>query len=94
MKILIVEDEPTNQQVAQLALNNMGYEVDVASTGHKALQLYQANHYAAILMDLDLPDMQGTEVTREIRADEKKVVTMYLLLLLLFIVLYWLKISA
>jgi CheY-like chemotaxis protein len=71
LKILVVEDESINQRVAQLALENIGYQVDIAATGQAALTLYQANHYAAILMDIGLPDTKGTEVTRQIRELEQ-----------------------
>lgn len=70
-KILVVEDEFMNQYVAKSLLEIKGYQVDIADTGQTALSFYQTNHYAAILMDLDLPDMQGTEITQQIRKLEK-----------------------
>lgn len=69
--VLVVEDEPINQCVAKSLLEAKGYQVDVAPTGQAALSLYQANHYAAILMDMGLPDIPGTEVTRQIRTLEQ-----------------------
>lgn len=71
LKILVVEDEPINQRVAQIALETMGYQIDIAPNGQAALTLYQANDYAAILMDMGLPDIPGTEVTRQIRRLEQ-----------------------
>lgn len=71
IKVLVVEDDPINQHVTKLLLENKGYLVDIAPTGKSALELYQAKHYRAILMDMGLPDMQGTEVTRQIRKLEQ-----------------------
>lgn len=71
LKVLVVEDDPINQYVAKSLLENKGYQVDIAATGQAALNLYQANHYAVILMDMGLPDIQGTDVTRQIRILEQ-----------------------
>lgn len=70
-RILVVEDVLINQRVAKLSLESAGYEVDIAPTGQSALDLYQANSYAVILMDMGLPDLPGTEVTRQIRKLEQ-----------------------
>ncbi len=69
-KILLVEDEPISQRVAQLMLENLGFKVDVANTGEKALSLLEHNAYDLILMDLGLPDMTGDQVTIKIRERE------------------------
>ncbi len=69
--VLVVEDDPINQYVAKSLLESKGYQVDIAPTGQAALNLYQTNAYAAILMDMGLPDIQGTDVTRQIRILEK-----------------------
>lgn len=70
-KVLVVEDESINQLVVKNLLESKGYQVDIAATGQAALELYQANAYAAILMDMGLPDLPGTEVTRQIRLHEQ-----------------------
>ncbi len=67
IKILLVEDYPTNQEVAMAHLNMAGYHVDLAENGLAALALYRKNHYHLILMDLQMPVMDGNEATREIR---------------------------
>lgn len=67
LRILIVEDEPISQRVAQLSLESMGYKVDIAGTGKEAIELFANNNYVAVLMDMGLPDMLGTEVTKQIR---------------------------
>lgn len=71
LKVLVVEDEPINQIVAKSLLEKKGYQVDIANTGEQALALYQTNPYTAIIMDMGLPDLPGTEVTRHIRELEK-----------------------
>lgn len=70
-KVLVVEDESINQFVVKKLLEAKGYQVDIADTGQTALRLYQANAYAAILMDLGLPDLSGVEVSRRIRKLEQ-----------------------
>ena len=67
VKVLLVEDYPTNQDVAIAYLNMAGYHVDLAENGLEALALYRKNRYHLILMDLQMPVMDGNEATREIR---------------------------
>lgn len=69
-KVLLVEDEPISQRVAQLMLENLGLKVDVAASGASALSLLENNSYDLILMDLGLPDMTGDQVTVKIREGE------------------------
>lgn len=70
-KILVVEDEPISQKVVKIALENMGYEVDISDTGDKALALFAKNNYALILMDYGLPDTTGIDITYKMREFEK-----------------------
>lgn len=70
-KILVVEDDPISQRVVQLALEKMGYQVDIAESGSKALDAFLSGNYDLILMDYGLPDMSGVAVTQKIRAYEK-----------------------
>jgi signal transduction histidine kinase/DNA-binding NarL/FixJ family response regulator len=69
-KVLLVEDNPVNVKVAQLHLDKMGHETAVAADGLRALDYLSREPFDVVLMDLELPDMDGIEVTRRIRAGE------------------------
>lgn len=69
--LLLVEDYPTNQKVAMAYLTNAGYTVDIADNGKKALEAYTAKEYDLILMDIQLPEMDGYQATVAIRNLEK-----------------------
>ncbi|WNR44393.1 response regulator [Paenibacillus roseipurpureus] len=70
-EVLLVEDNEINQQVAQEILQEMGIRVEVASNGYEALERTDRKRYDAILMDLQMPFMDGFETTRTIRATDK-----------------------
>jgi PAS domain S-box-containing protein len=67
IRILLTEDSAANQKVAMYQLKNLGYEADVAANGQEALDLLQHVNYDLILMDCQMPMMDGYEATRNIR---------------------------
>lgn len=69
-KVLLVEDYEPNVLVATAFLDNLGYEYDVARNGAEALKLVGQADYAAVLMDVQMPGMNGYEATGLIRAQE------------------------
>lgn len=69
--ILVAEDNEINQKVILQQLGMLGYTADVASTGREALERYQSGDYALLLTDLHMPGMDGYELTKAIRVEQK-----------------------
>lgn len=68
-RVLLVEDHPINQQIAREILENVGIQVDIAENGKKAVELVkrEGRNFSAVLMDLQMPVMDGYEATARIR---------------------------
>jgi response regulator receiver domain-containing protein len=67
--VLIVDDNEHLRSIAALTLRSHGYEILEASTGQEAIEKTLAKHPNLVLLDIDLPDMRGTEVARAIKRD-------------------------
>ena len=67
-RILLAEDEPINQEVSRGLLEDVGLAVDLAEDGVQAVEMAKQNRYALILMDMQMPHLNGVDATRAIRA--------------------------
>lgn len=72
MKVLLVEDNLMNQKFAEAILKKAGYEVDIAENGLIGYQFFCKKKYDVILMDIQMPVMDGVESTLKIRGFEKE----------------------
>lgn len=73
-RILLADDNQTNQLVTQKMLRRLGYDCDLASTGAAALRLlfgHPQDHYVAVLMDLQMPELDGKAAVLQLRADPR-----------------------
>ncbi|HSI07439.1 MAG: ATP-binding protein [Rariglobus sp.] len=70
-RILLVEDNPTNRKLATIMLERLGYSVDTATNGNEALERVFDRTYHAVLMDCEMPELDGFEATRRIRQREQ-----------------------
>ena len=67
LKILLVDDNSTNQKLGLMILKRFGYRADVAGNGIEVLQALEQQTYDVVLMDIEMPEMDGLEATAEIR---------------------------
>ena len=70
-RILLVEDNPVNQQMAAITLMKAGYQVDIAENGRIAVEMVDKKNYDLLFMDIQMPEMDGYEATGVIRKKQK-----------------------
>jgi len=71
IRILVAEDNPTNQEIALAILEGAGIVVQIVNNGKKAVEALQRSRFDAVLMDIQMPEMDGYEATKIIRKDSK-----------------------
>jgi len=69
LDILLVDDNPMNQQTIGFIVDRMGHETSVASSAQEGIDLARETYFDIILMDIHLPDMNGKEAVRQLRAN-------------------------
>ncbi|MCA9707049.1 MAG: response regulator, partial [Myxococcales bacterium] len=68
LRILVAEDNPINQAVARAMLRKLGHQADVVSNGHEVLEALERERYDVVLMDIQMPEMDGLETTGRVVA--------------------------
>lgn len=72
IKILVAEDDALNQRLIEMLLSKLGCRVTLADNGKKAVEAFKQDEFALVLMDLEMPVMNGQEAVRQIRELEQE----------------------
>jgi PAS domain S-box-containing protein len=72
LPVLLVEDNLVNQKIAFFTMKKMGFQVDIAENGQEAIEKFKQKTYRLVLMDIQMPVMNGFDATKGIRAYEKE----------------------
>lgn len=72
-RILVIDDDENITKVVAAILKDQGYSVDIAGSGADAIQKTRENHYDLMLVDIRLPDMEGTEILSRVRDTTPKI---------------------
>lgn len=67
LKVLLIEDNELNQKFASAVVRKLGHSIDIAENGLVGVNKYKSNSYDLILMDIQMPEMNGIEATKAIR---------------------------
>lgn len=78
MKLLIIEDEVDFANALARGLRKLGYEVDLAADGIQGLELVEVNEYDLLILDLNLPGMDGLEICRQLRTAQPQLLILML----------------
>ncbi len=73
VKILVIDDEEGIRSLLDTILGRKGYEVVLASSGRKGLELFRREHPHAVVLDLKMPEIDGVKVLKQIRCSDQKV---------------------
>jgi len=66
LRILLADDDPMNRKMAAMCLSRLGYTADMVSNGAEAVEAVEQNSYDLVLMDVEMPRLNGIEATQEI----------------------------